>query len=321
MSRKSGRQKRVSLFDHGNVFCPICLTGFTRHQVSSGKEVTLEHVPIKALGGKDRCLTCEDCNNQAGRGVDQAAAVNERDSIYGTADILGKLGTVTLSPDGKTVISSGGRYTEQDIQNLKNSESGEFTLSFKIPDPISVSTSSLKSAYLALFSLLGPNGGYFYAHGDAVTPIRQQIMNPIQDNSVRKYVTGAPDDKPLGDILLISKPLPCWIVKVSKQLVFLPLCGDDGIGQPLFTLRNLNKRKSLSFVSPASWPFVRFGTFSTVGVHLVGADSVNSVFGLSVHGQLPNGRWREGICINQLGESATLLCSDSIIDSAGLNLS
>ena len=41
---------RVSLYGRGNNACPICLTGFTRDQASSGRTVTLEHVPIKALG-------------------------------------------------------------------------------------------------------------------------------------------------------------------------------------------------------------------------------------------------------------------------------
>ena len=48
--------------------------GFTRDQAASGRTVTLEHVPIKALGGQARCLTCRNCNAETGRGIDQAAA-------------------------------------------------------------------------------------------------------------------------------------------------------------------------------------------------------------------------------------------------------
>ena len=48
MSRKTGKRKRLRLYDRGNTACPICLTGFSRDQASSGRTVTLEHVPIKS---------------------------------------------------------------------------------------------------------------------------------------------------------------------------------------------------------------------------------------------------------------------------------
>ena len=53
--------------------------GFTRDQSSSGRTVTLEHVPIKALGGQARCLTCRNCNADSGRSIDQAAAMDAQD--------------------------------------------------------------------------------------------------------------------------------------------------------------------------------------------------------------------------------------------------
>ena len=101
MSRKTGRSNRLSLYDRGNTACPICLTGFTRDQVFSGRTVTLEHVPIKALGGQARCLTCGNCSSKAGRGIDQAAAMRASDRFGVTVDILGKRDTFMLSLDGK----------------------------------------------------------------------------------------------------------------------------------------------------------------------------------------------------------------------------
>ena len=101
MSRKSGRSKRLSLYDRGNTTCPICLMGFTRDQAYSGRKVTLEHVPIKALGGQARCLTCGNCNDQAGRGIDQVAAMRAQDRFGVTVNILGERDTFMLSLDGK----------------------------------------------------------------------------------------------------------------------------------------------------------------------------------------------------------------------------
>ena len=155
MSRKTGRSKRLSLYDHGNTACPICLTGFTRDQAYSGRTVTLEHVPIKALGGQARCLTCGNCNAQAGRGIDQASAMRAQHRFGVTVDILGKRDTFMLSLDGKELTPPFAGYSKQDWQNLENTESRNFTMSISIPDNKAVAASSLKSAYLALFSLLG----------------------------------------------------------------------------------------------------------------------------------------------------------------------
>ena len=76
------RKQRLALFDRGNDKCPICLTPFTKRDVELGK-ATLEHVPPKAFKafGVDSiaiCLTCEACNNSAGR-VEQATAAAHQD--------------------------------------------------------------------------------------------------------------------------------------------------------------------------------------------------------------------------------------------------
>ena len=226
MSRKPGRSKRLSLYDRGNTACPICLTGFTRDQASSGRTVTLEHVPIKALGGQARCLTCENCNAQTGRGIDQASAMRAQDRFGVTVDILGKRDTFMLSLDGKALTRPFAGYSKQDRRGLKNTESQSFTMSFTIPDEKAVAASSLKAACLAVFSLLGSPAGYSYIQGDALTPLRQRIMEPLEDSAIGEYVLKAsdleaPDDVSLKDIMLVSEPLSCWILKIAGHLVVL----------------------------------------------------------------------------------------------------
>ena len=191
MSRKTGRSKRLRLYDRGNTACPICLTGFTRDQASSGRTVTLEHVPIKALAGQARCLTCRNCNAEAGRRIDQAAATRAQYRFGVTVDILGKRDTFMLSLDGKALTPPFAGYSKQDWQDWENSESPTLTMSLKIPDAKAVAASSLKSAYLAMFSLLGPRGGYSYVEGDALTPIRQRIMDPLKTGAIGEYVIKA----------------------------------------------------------------------------------------------------------------------------------
>ena len=104
-------------------------------------------------------------------------------------------------------------------------------MSFNIPNEKAVAASSLKSAYLAVFSLLGPSGGYSYIRGDALKAVRQLIMEPLKDDAIDGYVMKAPDDVSLKDIMLVSKPLSFWMLKIAGYLVFLPLSGDS-LDQP-----------------------------------------------------------------------------------------
>ena len=78
MSRKKGRESRLTLFELGNKRCPICLTPFTKEAVKAGLDVSMEHVPPKTMGGSVKCLTCTDCNQSAGRNLDQAAAIRDK---------------------------------------------------------------------------------------------------------------------------------------------------------------------------------------------------------------------------------------------------
>ena len=316
MSRKTGRSKRLRLYGRGNTACPICLTGFTRDQASSGRTVTLEHVPIKALAGQARCLTCRNCNAEAGRRIDQAAATRAQYRFGVTVDILGKRDTFMLSLDGKALTPPFAGYSKQDWQDWENSESPTLTMSLKIPDAKAVAASSLKSAYLAMFSLLGPRGGYSYVEGDALTPIRQRIMDPLKTGAIGEYVIKAKApyveivgrDVSFKDIMLVSEPLPCWMLKIADHLVVLPLSGDSRLSQPLRELLRLGGGQPITILSLASWSFSTFGALGTVPVHLAGADTPKSLLGLRIRGTLPNGRPLEGTCIGHAGESATLLC-------------
>ncbi len=246
--------------------------------------------------------------------------MSARDRFGVTADILGKRDTFVLSLDGKAVTPPFAGYSSQDWRDLENSESRRFTMSIKIPDAKAVAASSLKSAYLAVFSLMGPRGGYSYVRGDALTPIRQRIMKPLKDGAIGDCVIKAPDDGSLKDIMLVSEPLPCWILKIAGHLVVLPLSGHSRTSQPLRELEKLSGGQPLEIEDLASWSFSTFGAFGTVPVHLAGADTAKSLVGLQIAGTLPNGRPLEGTCISHSGESAILLCAGPAISRAGMDL-
>ena len=235
-----------------------------------------------------------------------------------TVDILGKRDTFMLSLDGKALTPPFAGYSKQDWRDLEHSESRTFTMSIKVPNTSAVAASSLKSAYLAIFSLLGPAGGYSYVQGDALKPIRQRIMERIKDGAIGEYVIKAPDDVSCKDIMLVSEPLLCWMLKIARHLVVLPLSGDSRTSQPLKELQGLAGGQPLTISGLASWSFSTFGALGTVPVHLAGADTAKSLVGLGVRGTLPNGRPLDGICIRHSGESATLLCPDAAISRAGI---
>ncbi len=76
--------------------CPVCLRGFEDHN-----SLTLEHVPPKSIGGKVLCLTCRECNNQAGHGVD--AAVHGEATLHSFLVPGNDPVRATLAADGATV--------------------------------------------------------------------------------------------------------------------------------------------------------------------------------------------------------------------------
>ena len=252
MSRKKGHEKRLKLFDLGNRQCPICLVPFTRDAVENGQDVTLEHVPPRAVGGSERCLTCTGCNKSAGQTVDQAAARRKREAIDAETgrgikvelDVCGTKHTTYLSPDGIEKSDLDTRLlSSPDVESfLKRMESkGQktvllaqitrgpnwdvskgITISAKKPSPHRIAVSWLRSAYLLVFCLLGPSG-YRYAQSEALRPIRDQILNPDTD-IVPPLLCNIPLLGLPKELIFINKwqhPY-CWIVKIGDLGVLLP---------------------------------------------------------------------------------------------------
>ena len=225
--RKSGKRARARLFDLGNDRCPICLSPFTIEEVERGEKVTLEHVPPKSLGPNSRwiCLTCADCNQGAGKEIDQIAyklanAPKVRVDIKGVPH-RGEL----AEPDADGTIPirmSNLRLSPNVVRNLRHSD---FKVHIKIPNEHYAAVSWLKSAYLALFSLLGRHG-YRYAEGSVGSLVREQIANPSKQ-IIGKFLGEVPEDLESGDGVFMHTGEPkLWIVRLGKVIVFLPRTGD-----------------------------------------------------------------------------------------------
>ncbi len=309
MARKTGRSTRLQLYDNGNVECPICLTPFTREEANAGRIVTLEHVPPKFISGRARCLTCKKCNAGTGRDIDQIAAITRQPTKV-TVDILGKRDSFYLSDEGKELTPAFGGFSKRDFRSLRNSKTGNFTMSLRIPNREAVATSWLKAAYLAMFSLLGSSEGYHYVHSELLAAVRKQILDPLNQGVAGKYVIDSTENMPDRDILLMSEPVPCWMIKIENRTVVLPCNWEEASNEPLAELRRYSDGRPVSCRGEASWMFQTFGTFRSIRVHLEGADRMESLVGLTIRGNLPSGKLVEGTCIRHMGESATLLLAD-----------
>jgi len=75
----------------GVYLCPICGQQFSREALKEG-QLTLEHVPPRALGGRGIILTCKACNNLAGYTVDAAITKRADMDRFGEVLLLDEVG-------------------------------------------------------------------------------------------------------------------------------------------------------------------------------------------------------------------------------------
>ena len=305
MGKKTDRERRLSLFHMGNTQCPICLTPFSEAEVTSGREVTLEHAPPKTLGGNVVCLTCADCNNKASR-LDRLAMLEKKardDHVSGRGtrvevDLFGlgiTSGYVRQENDAvakkfakqpvPTSIKELPRGSKMRLPYLPIGPDTNVTDAdmrkgirsrIRTPNPHKVAVSWLRSAYLLVFSLLGSEG-YRYGRSSALRPVREQIMNPDEVTINGCLSMSVSDLEPPVDPLIMMnhacKPA-CWIVMMGDKSVSLPLGGSIDRFQEL-------TRESRSLSVPldqlAYWVPVRFINDYAITLHFKSEQDISGV--------------------------------------------
>ena len=243
MPRSTTRERRLKLFHRGNSHCPICLVEFTHDCVTAGQGVTVEHAPPRAkpFHGAGVCLTCEDCNNNAGGSADQALVLSQR-RPKAELDINGNIkrsaryyhegmpqlpikpGSTPASRQLWRELREGTVVAAAILKTEEATTVRRITMSVREPDPREVESGYLKAAYLLVFSLLGKSG-YLYARSEAVRPIREQIINPncqLGPSLVRAFDDNN-QEYPSRMVIMRNKQQPfCWIVKIDDRCVLLP---------------------------------------------------------------------------------------------------
>jgi hypothetical protein len=229
--------------------CPLCavteLDGRARMKLFTadmlGRLLTVEDVPPRHSGGRPLVLTCKACNSTAGYRIDAAAHRVERSirTLTRKEATRGRLlvggdkvpAEIDMTADGANRITllggdpaALGRIAAYFDSLTRTPATAEpFRLSFSLTDPNDrlAKVSWLKSAYLAVFALLG----YRYAMHPYLGAVRHQIQNP-QEEHIGPFSFRLPQPLPFSEsrVFRISKPdLPvCWGIQMGPILVLLP---------------------------------------------------------------------------------------------------
>ena len=255
----SNRSKRLAIFrfcapaaskllgyDKELYLCPICGKGYPKESAVTG-ELTLEDVPPRSMGGKGLLLTCEKCNSKAGRKIDYH--IKSQLDLQNLAKILtGQSGdektSVNIVINGERFPASVQRkdkFTEiklikkandpTKVNRLKDymtalSASGTWDgKEFNINKTVKLDYRLLKLAFLKSgFLLLTAMLGYRYAFDKRLSVVREQLLNPENDllGSFFWVETGKHQPFPKRRIILVSDPLPLFLVTYDKGAVILP---------------------------------------------------------------------------------------------------
>ena len=245
MARKKARERRLKFFGLGNTRCPICLVHFSEEGVRKGRDVTLEHVPPKALGGQEVCLTCEACNSRASATSDQAVKRSKSAPAL-LFDVKGTKRSAQFWPEGipasrmpygfgpGAAAQEAKRELEketivavtQPIEFNQSTTIKQIYVSMKSANKRYVELSYLRSAYLLVFSLLGKSG-YAFAESEALAPVRGQILNPDDEAGSSLVRSFGPGSQSGNIITLRANDRPFfWSVKFDDgTCVILPYGG------------------------------------------------------------------------------------------------
>lgn len=187
--------------------CPLCSDFHTIDSLDT-KELTEEHVPPRALGGKPMVLTCAECNHTAGTAIDAHAASQKK--VSDLLSLRRGSGPVLLDHNVNahlTVPDGGGAHFGIDIRrnnpiNLAKFETQmqrRYTLAragalntpitgFAVRlrhDERKANLSYLRAAYLTAFA----HYGYRLVLGDSYSPIHAQLRTP-ERQIIKRLVVG-----------------------------------------------------------------------------------------------------------------------------------
>jgi hypothetical protein len=227
--------------------CPLCLDVLLTVEEFDTGELTVEHVPPKALGGKDLVLTCKVCNSHAGSSFDAEAHKQERLGQFLSGQgarpetaaftmggvttrvemhVLGRTGML-LTGIPKINNPADTSFIEGHMRSLSETRCTDFSFTIEphvrySPDRARVSW--IRTAYLAAFALFG----WEYILRPVLQPVRDQLMNPATVSLPLLSMYSPDGDPGRQELWIIKEPAKhrSLLVVSGRHGVFLPLPGD-----------------------------------------------------------------------------------------------
>jgi len=228
-------------------YCPICGNPFPRTALDN-KELTLEHIPPEAQGGKGIALTCSKCNNTAGYSVD-SAVFNRKELKKGiesliirnqeykgrvrlnfgeenlkkvNADlsvkdskvkfyVIGKSNPPNISENIKEFINKANQGNKSCFQSIKVTPKQRFNLWYsKVGD--------LRTAFLVCFAFFG----YKYVYDKRLEPVRNQIINYNEKLIEGFWSQSDGNSESNTNLYIIDKPFSALLVNIGEISILLP---------------------------------------------------------------------------------------------------
>lgn len=227
-------------------YCPICANPFHRKALDC-KELTLEHIPPAAQGGKGIALTCSKCNNTAGHSID--AAVKNRNDVLEIESLLtqkgeykgrvrldfGKENIETVNADlvvkdSKVrfyiVGKSNHPHTPERIKEYfskvnqkKQSDGPTINLNTKQRYHFWYSkVGDLRTAFLICFAFFG----YRYVFDKRLEIVRNQIIHYKEKIIDGFWFQSDSGDEPDTNLYMVDKPFTALSVRLGKISILLP---------------------------------------------------------------------------------------------------
>lgn len=223
--------------------CPLCLNVALTIEEFETHELTVEHVPPKALGGKELVLTCQRCNKEQGSQFDGAAhrarqvksfvagessqAVVARFGIDGIESNVflrrAGLSGFYLTGDPRISNPSEKERLESHMEMLgKSGETGfKVTISARMKyDPARARLSWMRTGYLVAFALLG----WKYILRSTLQPIRDHLAGASTSELPILSAYDAERDPRGRQIWIVQQAhgRECLLVAVGQHMMFLP---------------------------------------------------------------------------------------------------
>lgn len=235
----------ASLGSVDQYFCPICSKAFDI-SAATVQDLTLEHVPPRAAGGREIILTCRWCNNYAGSTVDAASA--KRAQSRELAELL--LGR--RKGENLPIVLTAFDGTELNAKVSRDEAGFKFRIPHTINDPKKLLTSAERSKVLtslhrngglklgvrskvsfsnhaasishlrSAFLVATAKFGYTFAFSKSLEDVRQQIIQP--DKEILSIPFARVRECSSEFHLAVSRELNAALIAIEDRVLVLPWC-------------------------------------------------------------------------------------------------